>query len=91
VSLRSTDLQAQKRRIHFDVETLEREIRNIDDQLEGAEFATDPNRKEGSDWWHRARDAKRHKERQRRILLARAARLERELQRIKPDAILLEG
>lgn len=80
------EVQAERDRILFDIEVLEREIRSISEQLEDAEVSGDPLRQEKSDWWYRARDAKRHKERQRRILVARVGRLQRELGRIHPSA-----
>lgn len=79
------ELQSERDRILFEVETLEREIRSISDQLDAAEYTDDPDRKEGSSWWHRARDAKRHKERQRRILISQADRLKRRIDKYKPD------
>jgi len=80
------ELQNERNRALFEIESLEREIRSIDDQFEEAIDSAEPSRREGSDWWRRARDAKNHKEKQRRVLLAREARLARELARIKPDA-----
>jgi hypothetical protein len=65
----------------FEIESLEHELRSIADQLEDAEGTN----KENTDWWHRARDAKRHKERQRRVLVARSDRISRKLNRISPD------
>lgn len=79
------EIQAERARILFDVETLEKEIRSIEDQLEEAEFATNPERQKNTNWWIRARDAKGHKERQRRVLLARSERLQREMDRVQPD------
>jgi chromosome segregation ATPase len=79
------ELQSQRDRIQFEVETLEQEIRSIRDQLEAAEYSDDPNKQEGSSWWHRANDAKRHKERQRRILVAKSERLQRRIERYKPN------
>ena len=76
------ELQSERSRTLFEIEELEREIRVISDQLDDARDTE----KENTDWWHRARDAKRHKERQRRVLMARADRLTRNLNRISPDA-----
>lgn len=78
---RVVELQAERNRILFEIEELEAEIRRINVQLEEAEGTE----KENSDWWFRARDAKRHKERNRRVLIARADRLMRKLNKVKPE------
>jgi seryl-tRNA synthetase len=78
-------LQAEHRRTLFEIEELEDEVRAIKEQLEGAEFSQDPNKKEGSAWWYRANDALRHKKKRRRVLVARADRIQRKLNRIQPD------
>jgi predicted secreted Zn-dependent protease len=61
---------------------MERDIERIEVQLQEAE-GTD---RELTPWWHKARTALRHKQRERRIMLARAQRLNRKLAAVKPDA-----
>lgn len=78
-------LQREHRKLLFEIEELEDEIRSIKEQLETAEFAKDPERRQGSGWWHRANDALRYKKKRRRVLIARADRVQRKLDRISPS------
>lgn len=79
------ELQAEHRRALFEIEELEDEIRSIKEQLEAAEYAKDPEKRQGSAWWYRASDALRHKKKRRRVLIARADRIQRKLNRIQPN------
>jgi len=78
-------LQAESDRLTFRIETLEQDILAIRRQLDEAAYAEDEKRQEGSDWWHRARDALRHKERDRAVLVARLERIQRRLRKVHPD------
>jgi len=76
------DLQVRRDRCLFEIKTLEGDIVRIQDQLVEAQGT----RRERTDWFRRAADAKRHKERERRILLAKLQRLNRKLGNVKPEA-----
>lgn len=78
-------LQGRRDQTLFETQTLERDLTSIREQLDEAAFSDDPERQEGSEWWRRARDAQRHKEREHRIAVARFNRLVRRLARVKPD------
>ena len=77
-------LQSERDQLLFEIKQLERDIEKISDQLADSEQYEDPDRQVGGDWWYRARDAKRHKERERKTFIARAGRLGRTLARY-PD------
>lgn len=76
-------LNAQCERIQFEMRSLEADILRIQQQLLDAEEGVGSRTTE-SDWYHRAQDAKRHKERDRRVLDARLQRLTRKLNRMNP-------
>jgi chromosome segregation ATPase len=73
--------QIDRDRMLFEIRTLERDIERIEEQLDEAEGTT----KQGTDWWHRAQDALRHKQKDRRICMARVQRLNHKLAKVKPD------
>jgi len=74
-------LQSERDRLVFEIASLEKDILSIRDQLAEAEGTS----REGTDWWRKASDARRHKERERRVKMARLGRVDRKLGRMQPD------
>lgn len=70
-------LRTEQDRMLFEIKQLERDIETISDQLADSGQYEDIDRKVGSDWWYRARDAKRYKERERETRIARVNRIGR--------------
>lgn len=75
-------LQTEQNQLRFEIRTLEHDIERIQRQLDDAEGT----QRENSDWWFRAKDALRHKMRDRNIRQARIQRIVRKLSNVKPEA-----
>lgn len=80
-------LKLSREKFLMEVKAAEEDVRSIREQLDKARLSNDPERMEGSSWWHRAKDALGYKERDLRNLQTRAERVQRRIDRLDHPAI----